>query len=78
VVRGEDGFEVQRLAFVLLPDFGGQDDEAGRRVTEAAVEHGRLPIEVEQERRDFFLESVKIEGVGGGYDARDLRGRGAK
>src|ERR1700735_4113741 len=78
VVGGEDGFEVQRLAFMLLPNLCGHDDEAGGRVAGAAVERGRVSIEVEQERRDFFLESVKIERVGGRDDARDLFGRRAK
>ena len=39
---------------------------------------GRVAIEVEQERRDLLVESVKIERVGGGDDARDLLGGGLK
>ena len=74
MVGGEDWFEVEGLALMSLPDLSGQDDEAGRRVAETATQNGSVAIEIEQERRDLFLKSVKVERVGRRDDAGDFFG----
>jgi|SRR5208282_1076 len=76
VVGSEDGFEVQRVALMGLPDVGGHYDEAGGSVAETALENGCVAIEIEQQRRDLFLKSVNVERVGGRDDAGDFFGGG--
>jgi len=72
VVGGQDRLEVERLALMSFPGVCGHDDEAGRCVAQAPIEHWRISIEIEEERCDFFLKSIQVEWIGGSDDARDL------
>src|SRR5208282_2089330 len=74
VVGSEDRFEIEGVALTGSPNVGRHDDEAGGRVAETPLQHGCVAIEIKEQRRDFFLKSVEIKGVGGHNDAGDFFG----
>src|SRR5271170_5181507 len=61
-----------------LPYCGGNNHVPGRCVAEPSVELRRVAIEIEQQRREFLLESENIERLAGRDDALDLLRRGPK
>jgi len=78
VIGSEDGFEVECVALVSFPYVGGHYDETGGCVAETARQNWRVAIQIEEERRYLFLESVQVERVGGRDYAGNFLGGGAK
>src|SRR5262249_52341443 len=75
MLADEDGSQVQGLALMLSPDAERHDDEAGRGVTELLLYWGRIAVEIEKKRSEFFIKAECVQGL----IARDfqnfLRGR---
>ncbi len=78
VFGSQHGLEVERVALMHFPEVGGDDDEAGRRVAETALQNRSVAIEVEQKRRDLFLKSIKKQRIGGRDYAGDFFSGGAE
>ena len=78
MMRFQHRLEIERLAAFFCPYAGGDDDVAGRCVTEFPIPLGRIAIEIEQQRRNFLAEAVQIERLAACHHLRDLVRRGTE